>query len=93
MTSSTFVGGGRERPRGRHYLNIAARVAICMHPLRSLPKFESTGLPGADHGRPCQAVPRLGQAEAAGCPRDIGGMLRVVLTHEPGRERIYPRRR
>ncbi len=34
-----------------------------------------------------------GQAEAAGYRRDLGSMLRAVLTHELDRERIHPRRR
>jgi hypothetical protein len=37
--------------------------------------------------------PRPGQAEAAGYRRDLGSMLRAVLTHELDRERIHPRRR
>ena len=89
MTSSTFVGGGRERPRGRHYLNIAATVAICTHPLRSLRKFESTGLPGADHSRPCQALPRLGQAEAVDERIEgVSSEIEVFARQDVGCERL-----
>jgi hypothetical protein len=44
-----------------------------------------------DVERRLEAIP--GPAEAAGYRRDLGSMLRAVLTHELDRERIHPRRR
>ena len=80
------VGGGRERPRGRHY---AVKMAICTHPLRSLRKFESTGLPGADHSRPCQALPRLGQAEAVDERIEgVSSEIEVFARQDVGCERL-----
>ena len=60
-----------------------------MYASSPIPSEVRTGLPGADHSRPCQALPRLGQAEAVDERIEgVSSEIEVFARHDVGCERL-----